>query len=296
MSGAKVGVIGGSGFYNLSGLSDTEEARIETPFGPTSDPIIIGTLEGVRVAFVTRHGEGHRILPSEVPFRANIWALKSLGVERCFALNAVGSLREEIPPLDLVVPGQLIDHTRDRPSTFFGRGLVAHVAFDRPFCPALSDLLMSSARALDSKVHHGGAYVAVDGPAFSTRAEAQIYRSWGASVIGMTAAPEAQLAREAEICYAMLALVTDYDTWNDDYAPVTGEMVIENLLHNFARAQRIVGEAVRMLPAERECGCGNALATALITSVKLVPDDVKRDLAPIIGKYMPAGAEAWHGR
>jgi 5'-methylthioadenosine phosphorylase len=292
MSGAKVGVIGGSGFYNLSGLSDVEERRIDTPFGPASDPVVLGMLDGVRVAFVTRHGEGHRILPSEVPFRANIWALKSLGVERCFALNAVGSLREEIAPLDLVVPGQLIDHTRDRPSTFFGRGLVAHIAFDRPFCPALSDLLMSSARALDSNVHHGGVYVAVEGPAFSTRAEAQIYRSWGASVIGMTAVPEAKLAREAEICYAMLALVTDYDTWNDDYAPVTGEMVIENLLHNFARAQHIVGEAVRTLPAERECGCGNALATALITSAKLVPDDVKRDLAPIIGRYMPVGAGA----
>ena len=290
MSGARVAVIGGSGFYQMLELSDIDEVRVNTPFGPTSDPIMLGTLEGVRVAFITRHGAGHRMLPSEVPFQANIWALKSLGVERCFALSAVGSLREEIAPLDLVVPGQLIDHTRGRQSTFFGRGLVAHIAFDEPFCPQLSELLLSSAKALNSNVHRGGAYVAVEGPAFSTIAESQIYRSWGASVIGMTAVPEAMLAREAEICYATLALVTDYDTWSPDYAPVSGEMVIENLLHNIERARRIVGEAVRTLPSERECGCGSALASALITSAKLVPDDVKRELAPIIGRYMPAGA------
>ncbi|MDZ4278710.1 MAG: S-methyl-5'-thioadenosine phosphorylase, partial [Dehalococcoidia bacterium] len=224
MSSVQVAVIGGSGFYQMSGLSDIEEVRVDTPFGPTSDPIVLGTLEGVRVAFVTRHGAGHRILPSEVPFRANIWALKRLGVERCFALSAVGSLREEIAPLDLVVPRQLIDHTRGRTSTFFGRGLVAHIAFDEPFCPQLSALLVSAAKALDSNVHQGGAYIAMEGPAFSTKAESQIYRSWGASVIGMTAVPEAKLAREAEICYATLAMVTDYDTWEDDNAPVTGEM------------------------------------------------------------------------
>ena len=292
MSGAQVGIIGGSGFYQIDGMDDVEEVRVETPFGPTGAPIVLGTLEGVRVAFVTRHGAGHRILPSEVPFLANIWALKSLGVERCFALSAVGSLREEIAPLDLVVPGQLIDHTQGRPSTFFGRGLVAHIAFDHPFCPQLSDLLMRSAKTLDSNVHRGGAYVAVEGPAFSTIAESQIYRSWGASVIGMTAIPEAKLAREAEICYATLALVTDYDTWNEEYASVSGEMVIENLLHNFERARRIVSEAVRTLPPERDCQCGNALATALITSATLVPDDVKRDLAPIIGRYMPVGARS----
>ena len=292
MSGAKVGVIGGSGFYQIDGLDDVEEVRIETPFGPAGDPVVLGTLEGVRIAFVTRHGAGHRVLPAEVPFRANIWALKSLGVERCFALSAVGSLREEIAPLDLVIPGQLIDHTRGRPDTFFGRGLVAHIAFDHPFCPQLSELLMSSARALDSRAHRGGSYVAVEGPAFSTIAESQIYRSWGAAVIGMTAAPEAKLAREAEICYAMLALVTDYDTWHDEHPPVSGEMVIENLLHNIERARRIVAEAVRTLPAERDCQCGNALASALITSPALVPDEVKRDLAPIIGRYMPVGARS----
>lgn len=292
MSGAQVGIIGGSGFYQIDGLDDIEEVCIETPFGTTGDPIVLGTLEGARVAFVTRHGAGHRILPSEVPFRANIWALKSLGVERCFALSAVGSLREEISPLDLVVPGQLIDHTQGRPSTFFGRGLVAHIAFDRPFCSQLSELVMSAAKTLDSNVHRGGAYVAVEGPAFSTIAESQIYRSWGASVIGMTAIPEAKLAREAEICYTMLALVTDYDVWNEDHPPVQGEMVIENLLRNFKLAQRIVGEAVRTLPSERACLCGDALAKALITSAALVPDEVKRELAPIIGRYMPAEARS----
>jgi 5'-methylthioadenosine phosphorylase len=287
MNEAKVGVIGGSGFYQIPGLADIEEVRIDTPFGPPSDSLVLGTLGGVRIAFLTRHGNGHRILPTEVPYRANIWALKRLGVERCFALNAVGSLREEIPPLDLVIPSQLIDHTRERPDTFFGRGLVAHVGLDRPFCPQLSELLHNSAKALDSQVHRGGSYVAVEGPAFSTIAESQIYRSWGASVIGMTAMPEAKLAREAEMCYALLALVTDYDVWQDDYEPVSAEMVIENLLRNFERARRIVVETVRTLPDERECQCGSALAKALITSKTLVPDDVKRDLAPIIGRYMP---------
>lgn len=289
MSDVKVGVIGGSGFYKLLELSDSEEVRVDTPFGSTGDPVVLGTLEGVRIAFVSRHGSGHRILPSEVPYRANIWALKHLGVERCFALNAVGSLREEIDPLDLVVPRQLIDHTKGRADTFFGRGLVAHIAFDEPFCPELSELLVSAAKTLDSNVHRGGSYVAVEGPSFSTKAESQIYRSWGASVIGMTAIPEAKLAREAEMCYAMLALVTDRDTWEEDAAPVTGEMVIENLLRNFERARRIVAEAVRTLPSQRECTCGNTLASALITSKTIVPEDVKRDLAPIIGRYMPVG-------
>jgi 5'-methylthioadenosine phosphorylase len=292
MSEAQVGVIGGSGFYRMEGLEDVEEVQIETPFGPTGAPIAIGTLAGVRVAFVTRHGEGHRILPSEVPYRANIWALKSLGVERCFALSAVGSLREEIPPLDLVVPSQLIDCTKDRADTFFGRGLVAHIGFDRPFCPQLSELLLTSAGSLNSGAHRGGAYVAVEGPAFSTIAESQIYRSWGASVIGMTGIPEAKLAREAEMCYAMLAMVTDYDVWHEDHAPVEGEMVIENLLRSFKLAQRVVVEAVRTLPAGRECACGNALAKALITSAELVPAEVKRDLAPIIGRYMPVEARS----
>ena len=291
MSGARIGVIGGSGFYRMDGLEDAEELHIDTPFGPAGAPITVGTIEGARVAFVTRHGEGHRILPSEVPYRANIWALKSLGVERCFALSAVGSEREEITPLDLVVPSQLIDRTKDRADTFFGRGLVAHIAFHEPFCPRLSELLLASAKTLDAKVHRGGSYVAVEGPAFSTVAESQIYRSWGASVIGMTAIPEAKLAREAEMCYAMLAMVTDYDVWHEDHPPVDGGMVIENLLRSFKLAQRVVGEAVRTLPADRDCPCGDALAKALITSAGLVPDEVKRDLAPIIGRYMPVEAK-----
>jgi 5'-methylthioadenosine phosphorylase len=237
---------------------------------------------------------GHRILPSEVTYRANIWALKSLGVERCFALNAVGSLREEIAPLELVVPRQIIDRTNGRVDTFFGRGLVGHIAFHEPFCQQLSDVIFNAAKALDSEVHRGGAYVAVEGPSFSTRAETQLYRSWGASIIGMTAIPEAKLAREAEMCYAMLALATDRDTWDEDHEPVTGEMVIANLLRGFERARRIVAEAVRTLPPERDCACGTALATALITSKDIVPEEVKRDLAPIIGRYMPVEAPA-HG-
>jgi 5'-methylthioadenosine phosphorylase len=288
MSTAQLAVIGGSGFYQMQGLSDIEEVRLETPFGPPSDTIALGTLAGLRLAFLPRHGKSHRILPSELPARANIWALKQLGVERIVAVSAVGSLREEIEPLHLVVPDQLIDRTRGRPSSFFGRGLVTHIAFDEPFCPVLSGLLGESARSAGATAHQGGTYVVIEGPAFSTRAESHLYRSWGADVIGMTALPEAKLAREAEMCYATLALVTDYDTWHEGHDPVTAEMILENLGRNVETAKRVVAEAVRALPSKRDCACASALATALVTPPRLVPEETKRDLAPIIGRYMKA--------
>ena len=296
MSGAKVAVVGGSGFYQMDGLSDVEELRLETPFGLPSDTIVLGTLSGARVAFLPRHGVGHRILPSEVPFRANVWALKSLGVERVIAVSAVGSMREEMAPGHFVVPDQLIDHTKGRAGTFFGRGLVAHIAFDQPFCPELSDMLVDSLGSVGATVHCDGAYIAVEGPAFSTKAETGLYRSWGISIIGMTALPEARLAREAEICYSTLAFVTDYDTWHEEHEPVSADMIIQMILKSVTTARDVVRDVVGRLPADRGCECGRALVKALITPLHLVPEETKRDLAPIIGKYMPVGAEAWHGR
>jgi 5'-methylthioadenosine phosphorylase len=296
MTKAHVGVIGGSGFYQMDGISNVEELRIDTPFGAPSDAIYAGELEGVRVAFLARHGVGHRIIPTEVPMRANIWALKSLGVERIIAVNAVGSMREEMAPGHIVVPDQLIDHTRARPNTFFGRGLVAHIAFDQPFCTQLRPLLIDSARAAGATAHAGGTYIAVEGPAFSTKAETGLYRSWGVSIIGMTAIPEALLAREAEICYATLAFVTDYDTWHDDHEPVSAEMIIKIIIETVATARETIRGALRTLPAQRDCACGETLVKALITPADLVPEETKRDLAPILEKYLPVGAGGWRGR
>jgi 5'-methylthioadenosine phosphorylase len=290
MTTAQVAVIGGSGFYQIEGLADVEDLRPETPFGATSDAIVLGTLDGVRVAFLPRHGTGHRILPSELPAHANVWALKELGVERIIAVSAVGSLREEIAPLHLVVPDQLIDRTRGRPNTFFGHGLVAHIAFDEPFCPVLSGVLAGAAGAAGATVHRAGTYVVMEGPAFSTKAESNLYRSWGAHVIGMTALPEAKLAREAEICYATLALVTDYDTWHDSHDPVSAELTIENLSRNVENAKQVVARAVRSLPATRDCRCASALGSAIVTAPELVPEETKRRLSPIIARYMPVGA------
>jgi 5'-methylthioadenosine phosphorylase len=286
MSSAQVAVIGGSGFYQMHGLSDVEEISVDTPFGSPSESILLGTLAGVRVAFLARHGAGHRILPGEVPYQANIWALKRLGVERIISISAVGSLREEIAPLHFVVPDQIIDRTRGRPSTFFGDGLVAHIAFHEPFCPIQSQLLANAAQAAGATVHWGATYVAVEGPSFSTKAESQLHRSWGADIIGMTALPEAKLAREAELCYATLAFVTDYDTWDDTQETVTAEMIVQNVLSNVATARQVVSEVIKALPPSRECDCGSALATALITHAELVPEETKRKLAPIIGRYM----------
>lgn len=287
MTAAQLGIIGGSGFYEIEGIADVEEVTVDTPYGPTSDPIVLGTLEGVRLAFLARHGKGHRILPTELPVHANIWALKQLGVEQIISVSAVGSLREEIAPQHVVVPDQLIDRTYARRSTFFGDGLVAHIAFHDPFCPVLRHLLIDAAGGTDVTWHTSGTCVVVEGPAFSTKAEAQLYRSWGAHIIGMTALPEAKLAREAEICYATLAMVTDYDTWHDEYEPVNADMIIAAVMQNQRTGHQVLRNIVRALPPYRDCPCANALQSALVTWEKLVPEATKRRLAPIIGRYMP---------
>jgi 5'-methylthioadenosine phosphorylase len=292
---ATFAVIGGSGFYEIEGLTDVEAVAVDTPFGATSDRIVLGSLDGVRMAFLPRHGVGHRILPGEIPQRANIWALASLGVEYIASVSAVGSLKEEIAPLHMVVPDQLIDRTRGgRPSTFFGRGIVAHIGFDAPFCPALSGSVYAAADASGLAAHRGGTLVVIEGPAFSTRAESELYRGWGADIIGMTALPEAKLAREAGICYAMLACVTDYDTWHEGHESVSVEMIVANLQRNVADARRIVADVARALP-ERTCACASALSSAIITPMHLVPDDIKRDLAPILDRARGGRAAAAYG-
>lgn len=283
---ARVAVIGGSGLYQMPGLTEVEEVELETPFGRPSDAIVVGRLEGKRVAFLPRHGRGHRLLPSELPNRANIYALKLLGVEFVIGVSAVGSLREEVAPLHLVVPDQLIDRTRGRPGTFFGQGLVAHIGFADPFCPALRRRLAEAARGAGATVHEGGTYIVIEGPAFSTRAESQLYRQWGAHIIGMTALPEARLAREAEMCYATLAIVTDYDVWHPHEADVTAEAVIANLQRGVETAREAVRRLLRALPEERACPCASALRDALITPFPLVPEETKVRLRPIIGRYL----------
>src|SRR5262245_53176872 len=286
MTHAAVGIIGGSGLYEMAELTDREEKTITTPFGDPSGPYVLGTLRGVRVAFLARHGVGHRILPSELNFRANIYGMKVLGVERILSASAVGSLKHEYRPLDIVVPDQFFDRTKLRVSTFFGRGLVAHVAFAHPVCPDLSKVAADAAESVGATVHRGGTYVNMEGPQFSTLAESRLYRSWGMDVIGMTNLQEAKLAREAEICYATLALVTDYDCWHPDHDSVTVDLIVANLMQNAATAKKTIAEAVGRVSAPRTCACKDALATAIITRPEQVPDQVKKDLAPIIGKYM----------
>jgi 5'-methylthioadenosine phosphorylase len=294
MSRARAAVIGGSGFYALEDLADVEEVRPDTPFGPPSDTIVIGTLRGtradarppLRVAFLPRHGRGHRILPSDLPSRANIYALKTLGVEFVIGVSAVGSLREEIAPMHLAVPDQLIDRTAGRRGTFFGDGLAAHVPFAEPCCPVLRHALCEASTQAGATVHDGGTLVVMEGPAFSTRAESALYRAWGASLIGMTALPEAKLAREAEMCYAILACATDYDCWHDSYGSVTAEMIVRNLTQSVATARRAVTLALDRLPDHRDCPCSTALRDALVTPWHLVPESTKQTLAPIIGKYL----------
>ena len=287
MPEAKIGIIGGSGLYEMEGLTDVEEVDLATPFGPPSDAIVTGTLEGVRLAFLPRHGRGHRISPTELPARANIYALKSLGVERVISVSAVGSLREDMKPLDFVVPDQLIDRTRDRIDSFFGDGgIVAHVAFADPFCPDLSAALVQAAREQGTRTHQEGTYLVIEGPQFSTKAESRLYRSWGASIIGMTALPEAKLAREAEMCYATLALVTDYDVWHESEAPVTVEMVVANLLLNVGNAKKVIKNLIPRLVANRECPCKDALKDAIITSRDRIAVEARERLDLIIGKYM----------
>lgn len=286
MTRATLAVIGGSGFYKMDGVGDAESVRVDTPFGATSGEIVLGTLEGVRTAFLPRHGGGHTLLPSEIPARANIWALAELGVEYVLSVSAVGSLKEEIAPMHMVVPDQIIDRTRDeRPSTFFGRGIVAHIAFDHPFCPRLSSSLHDASAAAGVHTHREGTLVVIEGPAFSTRAESFLYRRWGADIIGMTALPEAKLAREAGMCYATLACVTDYDTWHAEHETVSVDMVIENLRRNVANAQRVVAAtAGGLATVGGGCDCRGALAGSIITPMDLVPDETKRDLAPILAR------------
>lgn len=286
----RAAVIGGSGFYNMEGLDDIETLSIDTPYGATSDAITVGTLDGQRVAFLPRHGVGHRILPSEIPARANIWGLKSIGVEFIISVSAVGSLREDIEPLHMVVPDQIIDRTRGRVSTFFGDGIVAHIAFGDPFCTNLRNIVSNAVRETDATVHNGGTYVVMEGPAFSTRAESNLYRSWAADIIGMTALPEAKLAREAEICFAVLACSTDYDCWHETHEDVTADMIVANLLRNVEVSRLAVRTALQRLPTTRECACGDALKNAIVTSFDLVPDETKKRLQPIIGKYLGVGA------
>jgi 5'-methylthioadenosine phosphorylase len=283
---AKIGVIGGSGLYQIDGISDLKETKVETPFGEPSDLIVTGTLQGVPIAFLPRHGKGHRISPSEVPVRANIFALKTLGVERIISISAVGSLKANIQPMDLVIPDQIIDRTKGRASTFFGRGLVAHIGFAEPFCHHLSQILANTAEEIGPNVHRGGTCIVMEGPAFSTKAESFLYRSWGASIIGMTAVPEAKLAREAEMCYATLAFVTDYDCWHVSAEPVSVEMVVANLMESAETAKKIVNSAVRAVASGRDCQCSSALKDTIITSHDHIPANLKRELAPLIRKYV----------
>ena len=282
----QIGIIGGSGLYDMAELTNREEKHVSTPFGDPSGPYVIGTLGGKRVAFLSRHGAGHRILPSELNFRANIYGFKVLGVERILSASAVGSLKEEYKPLDILIPDQFFDRTKGRISTFFGRGLVAHIAFAHPLCGELSKIMADAAETAGATVHRRGTYVNMEGPQFSTLAESRLYRSWGMDVIGMTNLQEAKLSREAEICYATLALVTDYDCWHPDHHSVTVEMIVGNLLQNAKTAQQAIAEAVSRISGDRTCACKDALATAIITPADVVPEQTKRELAPIIGKYM----------
>lgn len=287
--GVRIGVIGGSGLYDMAALTDREEVRVTTPFGEPSAPYIIGTLNDRRVAFLARHGHGHRLMPTELNFRANIFGLKALGVEWILSASAVGSLQQEYRPLDIVVPDQFLDRTKGRVSTFFGGGVVAHVGFAHPFCGVLSGIAADAADQAKARVHRGGTYVCMEGPQFSTLAESRLYRSWGMDIIGMTNLQEAKLAREAEICYTTLALVTDYDCWHEGHDDVTVEMIIATLTKNAVTAQQVVADAVASLPVERTCECASALGSAIITRPEVIPSTLKQDLAPLIGKYVPAG-------
>jgi 5'-methylthioadenosine phosphorylase len=286
MQRAQIGIIGGSGLYDMPGVTDRDEANITTPFGEPSAPYLLGTLRGKRVAFLARHGGGHRVSPSELNFRANIFGMKTLGVEFILSASAVGSLKEEYKPADIVIPDQFFDRTKGRPSSFFGRGLVGHVGFAHPFCKILSGIAYESGATSGATIHKGGTYVCMEGPQFSTLAESKLYRSWGMDIIGMTNLQEAKLAREAEICYTTIALVTDYDCWHPDHDSVTVDMVMSTLSKNAATAQQIIAGAVERLPYERTCECASALKYALVTRPEMVPDQVKKDLAPIIGKYI----------
>ena len=283
MPSATIGVIGGTGLSELPGLTGVREVEVNTPFGAPSGPIVVGSYHGVEIAFLSRHGAGHRLTPTELPVRANVYALKLLGVERVISISAVGSLREEMAPQDMVVPDQLIDRTHARVSSFFGDGIVAHVDFAEPFCRAMRRLLVEACREAGATVHDGGACVVMEGPAFSTIAESNMYRSWGASIIGMTALPEAKLAREAELCYGTLACVTDYDVWHPDHDNVTVEVVLRNLHRNVATAQTVLQAVVPRLTGERDCACGHALDMAVVTAPDVRPEGARQRLKLLLG-------------
>ena len=283
---AKIAVIGGTGLYDIEGMSDVKEIDVSTPFGKPSDSIVTGELEGVRVAFLPRHGRGHRIMPGEVPSRANIYALKSLGVEQVIAINSVGSFKEEVKPGHLLIPDQLIDRTSHRRNTFFGDGIVAHIQFAEPFCPDMRMVLFSAAHEAGAEVHLGGTYLVMEGPAFSTRAESRLHRAWGVDVIGMTALPEAKLAREAEMCYAVVALSTDYDSWHEAREAVSVDVILDTLRRNVEMSKQLIKFAIAHAAEHRHCACASALAGAIVTDPRIIPDERKKELAPIIGKYV----------
>jgi len=288
MEAVTLGVIGGSGVYDVEALQDIQEVRVKTPFGDPSDVIVVGTLNGVRVAFLPRHGRGHHISPTEINARANIYALKSLGVQYVVSISACGSMREDYAPRHIVIPDQIFDRTRLRPNTFFGNGLVVHISFDEPFCSTLSNLVYQAVQKTGATVHKGGTFLVIEGPQFSTKAESRIYRQWGVDIIGMTALPEAKLAREAEMCYATMAHVTDYDVWHETEEPVTLAMLIENLQANAALTKQALAYLAPMVAqqGERRCKCATALATAIITQKERIPAKVKQDLALLVGKYL----------
>ena len=286
MPKAKIGVIGGTGLYDIEGLTGLEEVEVNTPFGNPSDSICVGHLGDIGIAFLPRHGKGHRISPTEVPSRANIYALKSLGVEQIISLNSCGSFKEEIKPGHLLIPDQIIDRTQKRINTFFGDGIVAHIQFAEPFCPVLSRIIYESAGEAGATVHQGGTLVVMEGPAFSTRAESRLYRSWGADLIGMTTLPEAKLAREAEICYAVIGCATDYDSWWESAVAITVDVILETMRHNIDTAKNIIKTAVSRIPEKRDCSCQEALATAFVTAPEVIPPETKQKLSLIIGKYI----------
>ena len=283
----KIGIIGGSGLYDIDGITRIEKIRIETPFGNPSDEFISGNLEGKEIVFLPRHGRGHKILPSELNYRANIYAMKKLGVERIISVSAVGSLKEEVKPQDFVLPDQFVDRTNQaRKTTFFGQGVVAHIGFAEPVCPVLSEALFEAAKGLGLTIHPKGTYLNMEGPAFSTRAESELYKSWGMDVIGMTNMPEARLAREAEICYASLAMVTDYDCWYAKEETVSVDLIIQNMRKNIQNARKLIKSAITRIPQKRDCLCAQALKDAIITQVKEIPGEVRKNLNIIIGKYI----------
>jgi len=282
----EVGVIGGSGFYDIEGLTDIERRVTSTPYGPPSDTLVVGTLGGKRVAFLPRHGSGHAISPSNLNARANIYALKSLGARWVVSVSAVGSLREEIAPRDFIVPSQIVDYTKSRPSTFFTDGIVVHVSMADPYCEVLRGLLAHAAERAGANVHRGGTYICMEGPQFSSKGESELYRHWGMDIIGMTAMPEAKLAREAELCYATLACSTDYDCWHPDHDSVTVEMLLDNLHANSELAKRTIVELLPTLPTERSCDCDSALATAIVTQQEAITDEVKQRYGLLLGKYL----------